>query len=402
MMKVFFVLTPDIVTRLLGHFLDSSPRWLSTRVGPQRTEFMTWLSPAISDSPLIFNCILAIASGDMLKTHRGNLEMRYAAAEYYGKTISYLRTAIENEMTIVSPSDTPLPDYTPLAVLLLCVHETQNFTESERILPHLNAAVFLLQNRIFRSNGNSGLRSFLFEAFCYFFALASFSLGPKLPLHQAHSIFDAPSVIEYIRTGHIMGTSQVLFVAIYRTSNLALKLASKIPVEVSTARAELMLLDQDLDSGHCNKARNGYDSDTRDLHDIITTELYRLACRIHIRKLLGSSSPEEDLTIYRLVEDFVNELQFLPPNSPSHSILSWPLVVAGFAARHANHQRIIVARLAQIHDEWQSDVFSKSAAYLQEKWKGDKFPKQGILDTSNFRGSSGIRTPWNNCPVLLA
>lgn len=109
MMKVFFVLTPDIVTRLLGHFLDSSPRWLSTRVGPQRTEFMTWLSPAISDSPLIFNCILAIASGDMLKTHRGNLEMRYAAAEYYGKTISYLRTAIENEMTIVSPSDTPLP-----------------------------------------------------------------------------------------------------------------------------------------------------------------------------------------------------------------------------------------------------------------------------------------------------
>ncbi|KAJ5223085.1 uncharacterized protein N7469_009325 [Penicillium citrinum] len=338
----------------------------------------------------------------MLKTHRGNLEMRYAAAEYYGKTISYLRTAIENEMTIVSPSDTPLPDYTPLAVLLLCVHETQNFTESERILPHLNAAVFLLQNRIFRSNGNSGLRSFLFEAFCYFFALASFSLGPKLPLHQAHSIFDAPSVIEYIRTGHIMGTSQVLFVAIYRTSNLALKLASKIPVEVSTARAELMLLDQDLDSGHCNKARNGYDSDTRDLHDIITTELYRLACRIHIRKLLGSSSPEEDLTIYRLVEDFVNELQFLPPNSPSHSILSWPLVVAGFAARHANHQRIIVARLAQIHDEWQSDVFSKSAAYLQEKWKGDKFPKQGILDTSNFWGSSGIRTPWNNCPVLLA
>lgn len=199
-----------------------------------------------------------------------------------------------------------------------------------------------------------------------------------------------------------MGTSQVLFVAIYRTSNLALKLASKIPVEVSTARAELMLLDQDLDSGHCNKARNGYDSDTRDLHDIITTELYRLACRIHIRKLLGSSSPEEDLTIYRLVEDFVNELQFLPPNSPSHSILSWPLVVAGFAARNANHQRIIVARLAQIHDEWQSDVFSKSAAYLQEKWKGDKFPKQGILDTSNFRGSSGIRTPWNNCPVLLA
>lgn len=199
-----------------------------------------------------------------------------------------------------------------------------------------------------------------------------------------------------------MGRSQGLFVIIYRTSNLAQKLASKIAGEVSTARAELMLIDQDLDSDHSNKTCDIHDADTRDLHDIITSELYRLACRIHIRKLLDSSSPEEDRTIALLVEEFVNELQFLPSNSPSHSILSWPLVVTGSAARNVSHQRIIVARLAQIHDEWQSDVFSKSAAYLQEKWKSDKNPKPGILDISNVRGSSGIGTLWNNCPVLLA
>lgn len=87
---------------------------------------MTWLSPAISESPLIFNCILAIASGDMLKTRRGNIEMRHAAAEYYGKTISHLRTAIENEMTIASPSDTPLPGMNYIDAPYLKIHADES------------------------------------------------------------------------------------------------------------------------------------------------------------------------------------------------------------------------------------------------------------------------------------
>lgn len=109
MMKVFFVLTPDIICRLLGHFLDASPKWMSTRIGSRRTDYLKWLSPAISESPLVLNCTLAIASADLLKYHRGNKEMYQVAVEYYGKAVSSLRVAIENEMAIASPSDTYLP-----------------------------------------------------------------------------------------------------------------------------------------------------------------------------------------------------------------------------------------------------------------------------------------------------
>lgn len=103
-MNIFFVLTPDLVYRLLGHFLDDSPKWLSTRTGSRRTDYLKWLSPAISNSPLVLNCILAIASADLLKYDRGSREIRRVAVEYYGKAVSGLRTAINDEMAIASPS----------------------------------------------------------------------------------------------------------------------------------------------------------------------------------------------------------------------------------------------------------------------------------------------------------
>lgn len=107
MVNVFTVLKPDMITRLLGHFLNASPRWLSTRTGSRRTEYLQWLSPAISDSPLVLDCILTIASADLLKYHRDDLELRHVAVEYYGQAVSGLRVAIESEIA-ASPSDKSL------------------------------------------------------------------------------------------------------------------------------------------------------------------------------------------------------------------------------------------------------------------------------------------------------
>lgn len=107
MVNVFSVLTPDIKSRLLSHFMDASPRWMSTRPGPKRTEYLEWLYPALSESPLVLNCILTIASADLLKYHRGDLELRHVAVEYYGKAVSSLRSEIDNEI-IMASSDTPL------------------------------------------------------------------------------------------------------------------------------------------------------------------------------------------------------------------------------------------------------------------------------------------------------
>ncbi|RAK88518.1 hypothetical protein BO79DRAFT_228564 [Aspergillus costaricaensis CBS 115574] len=353
MVNVFSVLTPDIVSRLLRHFLNASPRWLSTRTGSRRTDYLKWLSPALSKSHVVRSCVLAIAAADLLKYYRHHPQLQYAAAEYYGEAVSSLRGAIESEMALASPSDGCLSDYTPLSVLLLCLHETQNFTNRERILPHLNAAAFLLQNRIHCGSMNTELRGYLFEMFCYFFALARFSLGSKLLIAQADPIFVSPSIIRLIQHGHIMGTSQSLFIAIYRISRLSHNLQSSKSADVLSARQELLLLDQEL-MAYQSELTHDNTMDQEHLNDVITSKLYSLACRIHIRALLPPHGSDDNDTVHSLVDEFINNLQHLPPHSPSHNILCWPLVVAGLSARSSAHQRIIVAKLNNIHEEWKS------------------------------------------------
>jgi len=234
--------------------------------------------------------------------------------------------------------------------------------------------------------------------FCYFFALAAFSLGPKLLIYQAYFIFNSPSVIGYIQSGDIMGTSQHLFITIFRVSTLAQRLNSKRPNVASMARAELLLLDQGLASFQMDSNAK-HKMDIECLDDTITSELYRLACRIHVKKLLDPSTSDEDSTISGLVETFIHQLQRLPSNSPSHSILSWPLVVAGFFATINLHQQIIAEKLNQIFDEWRSDIFSKSAAFLRGKWKRDKELKRGLPSQVSTDTSPII---WCKFPVILA
>ena len=132
MVNVFSVLTPDIVSRLLRHFINASPRWLSTRTGSRRTDYLKWLSPALSKSHVVRSCVLAIAAADLLKYYRNHPQLQHAAVEYYGQAVSSLGRAIENEMALsssfdafLSGTDHPLAsisyfanmkvDYTPLS-----------------------------------------------------------------------------------------------------------------------------------------------------------------------------------------------------------------------------------------------------------------------------------------------
>ncbi|CAK41775.1 hypothetical protein M747DRAFT_273831 [Aspergillus niger ATCC 13496] len=388
MVNVFSVLTPDIVSRLLRHFLNASPRWLSTRTGPRRTDYMKWLSPALSKSHVVRSCVLAIAAADLLKYYGNHPQLQHAAFEYYGQAVSSLRRAIESELSFDSSSDAFSSDYTPLSVLLLCLHETQNFTSRERILPHLNAAAFLLQNRIRCDSIDTDLRGYLFEMFCYFFALARFSLGSELLIAQADRIFASPSIIQHIQHGHIMGISQSLFIAIYRICHFSHDMQSSISADRSSARQGLLLLDQELTA--CQSQLTIDPSmDQGHLNDVITSNLYSLACRIHIKALLTHESDETD-TVHSLMEEFINNLQHLPPHSPSHNILCWPLVIAGLSAKTSAYQRIIVAKLNNIHEEWKSAVFSKSADFLRELWRRDRVMRRRLAIASGYEYSSTL------------
>ncbi|GAT31235.1 hypothetical protein RIB2604_04100460 [Aspergillus luchuensis] len=257
------------------------------------------------------------------------------------------------------------PSLRYLAVFFL----TQNFTSRERILPHLNAAAFMLQNRIHCGSMNTELRGYLFEMFCYFFALARFSLGSKLLIAQADPIFASPSIIRLIQHGHIMGTSQSLFIAIYRISRLSHNLQSSKSADVLPARQELLLMDQEL-RAYQSQLTHDNTMDQEHLNDVITSNLYSLACRIHIKALFPPHGSDDKDIVHSLVDEFINNLQHLPPHSPSQNILCWPLVVAGLSARNSAHQRIIVAKLNNIHEEWKSAVFSKSADFLRDSGEG--------------------------------
>ena len=124
MVNVFTVMKSDLVTRLLGHFMQASPRWLSTRTGPQRTDFFEWLHPAISESPLVFKCILTIASTDLIKYDRGNRELPHVAVEYYGQAVSGLRTAIETEISSSSKNTEPLTGMVQVQMLLTALSDS--------------------------------------------------------------------------------------------------------------------------------------------------------------------------------------------------------------------------------------------------------------------------------------
>ncbi|KAJ5724321.1 hypothetical protein N7488_002356 [Penicillium malachiteum] len=286
------------------------------------------------------------------------------------------------------------------------IDETQNFTDKERILPHVNAAVFLLQNRLSYAISNPSLRGLLLEMFCYFFSLAAFSLGPKLTLSRASPIFNSPSVIWLIQHGHILGTTQHLFITIYRISLLTQNLVSQDPEVASAVRSELQLYDQHLDSLQPNPNPD-QNIEAGCLHDTVTSELYRIACQIHVKRLLAQDTPDEDDIIQQLVISFINLLHQLPDNSPYQNILSWPLVVAGYSAPTKGYQDLISARLDQIQSEWRSDVFSKSAVFLRLKWRTDRGSACASSGSVTSRCTRALAaqdyiSAWNSCPVIMA
>lgn len=198
-----------------------------------------------------------------------------------------------------------------------------------------------------------------------------------------------------------MGTSQPLFTMIYRFSTLAQDLASDNPDVQTVARGELMRLDEELKSCEVESTAEQelgceYDDNT------IASELYRLACGIHVKNLLHSATPNQDGTVEYLVEAFVAQLQILPLNSPSHSILSWPLVIAGASATKSIHQRVIVNKLIHMYDDLQAEIFSKSAAFLRAKWKKDRDLKLAHFDHKPQCSVESVRMTWHNCPVIFA
>ncbi|KAJ5161514.1 hypothetical protein N7492_006906 [Penicillium capsulatum] len=126
----------------------------------------------------------------------------------------------------------------------------------------------------------------------------------------------------------------------------------------STVRSELASIEKQLSASgpsHCPL----HEMSTGSLNDVVTPEMYRLVCLMYTRQVLNPALRIEHAAIQDLVDEFMKQLGHLPPNSPSDSILCWPLVVAGLCVTLNVYQRLIIAKLNQIYELWQSDVFSE-------------------------------------------
>ncbi|RAH85816.1 hypothetical protein BO86DRAFT_304284 [Aspergillus japonicus CBS 114.51] len=382
MITVFAVPNADMASRLLSHFTDYSPRWLSTRTGRRRSEFLNHLIPAAMDSPLILKCMLTVSAADLIKYDPSNVGLKGAAVEYYGQALASLREAIADEER--SGSSPSVADYTLLAVLLICLHEIQNFTSVHRLLPHLNAAAALFSHKLDATTAppNSQLRQLLSDLFSYFFALTTFTHGPHLALHRGSSILETyltttppspnPNKDPSPGTGAILGTAQQIFLIIFRASHL-IQLAKQTRTPLTAAmKTKLTAMERQL---HALQNRTlppfnqGY-ADVEEQGDAIMSELYRLACILYLKRTIDPAVGIKNHAIQAIVTDFIRLLELLPPHHPVNCILCWPLVVAGLCTTLHAHQRVITTRLGQIYGVWTSDLVTMSMELLRRVQAG--------------------------------
>lgn len=94
MVTVFATPSDDLVRRLLTHFSHFGPTWLTSRIGTGRTRILGHLFPETMESPLILNCMLMVAAGDLVKYEPFDVRVQAAAVEFYGAAAEGLRGAV--------------------------------------------------------------------------------------------------------------------------------------------------------------------------------------------------------------------------------------------------------------------------------------------------------------------
>ncbi|CAG9983776.1 unnamed protein product [Clonostachys byssicola] len=415
LVTVFAIPSTPIQERLLSYFNTNGPLWLTSGGNVEASSGV--IIPVALQSPLVMNCLLTVAAGDLAKYQPANTEMNSLACGFYGQAIAGIHSALKNKISstlqpgLTSPgksssysgsnshhsSNNPGPhpsaqlgDELLLAVILLCVHEAVNFSTISRIFPHLVAAVTLCNGQSFASDTlNTELRGLFFEVLCYLLTLTSFSHGHSLPLHLITprvftTLFSAPEGYKGVLLGN---QCREIFSLILRVSMLQRRLISPFDLD-ETNVTELRDLKSQLERGYTTNIKT---EETAASNDMAVSELYRIACLIYVEKMLNAELEDSSEAIQNEIALFISTLNSVPPSSPANNILTWPLFVAGMSAIVPSHRRLIIGRLKRNYESWwRSDILSKSADLLSQKWKQDDSMEDGTIS----RRIGTIATQW--------
>jgi hypothetical protein len=96
---VFATPKATAVEQLLGHFRETSPLWLTIGGAERREECLRLIMPATLRSPIVLDCVLTLAAGDLSKYQPANSDMRNLCCGFYGQVVAGIQAALENEFT---------------------------------------------------------------------------------------------------------------------------------------------------------------------------------------------------------------------------------------------------------------------------------------------------------------
>lgn len=243
-----------------------------------------------------------------------------------------------------------------------------NFTNTDRLLPHINAAATLCYNRSFSAAKDARLRGLLFEIFCYIASLTSFSHGRHLLLPVVLQVFDSPFLSGNQYQGILLGQCSKIFCFILRVAMLTNNTGANDLLD-ETRASELKSIEAQLAEHLIPEPDNCC---TAAVDERTTSHLYRLACLIHVKRTLDPELDPKDPVVQNIVVQFIKYLYMLPSTSPANGILCWPLVVAGLSSVDTSHRRLIAGRLRKNHETWRTDILSLSADILSRQWKQRK------------------------------
>lgn len=134
--SVFTAATTPIIQALLSHFHDASPLWITIGGAEKIATCQRLIMPVAARSPLVLNCVLALAAGDLSKYYLASSDMGNLSCGFYGQALEGIRSGLSGERA-PGPESHPrnveadMPDCGSgdeilLAVILLCVHEVRN------------------------------------------------------------------------------------------------------------------------------------------------------------------------------------------------------------------------------------------------------------------------------------
>ncbi|KAH0429112.1 hypothetical protein CcaCcLH18_08609 [Colletotrichum camelliae] len=305
LITVFALPPASVQDRLMSHFRAKSPRWLSASGGERSEDYLGLIIPVAIRNPVVQNCILALAAGDMCKYEPASSNLLGLTHGFYGQAVAGINEALnkQNDRSEHTADSSQLSDghaASPgddvvLAIILLCVHETVNYTHSDRLIPHVNAVATLCYGHYHDTKTDSPLRAITVEIFCYFAALISFSHGHELKLDLASHIFNSPTVWGNRFHGTLLvHRCREIFSVILKVSvllkdtSLVSEMAYPVAIELRKFESQLLSLPIGAEPG------------TAKPHEDTTSELYRLACLAYVKLLLTPTLSHRSLEIQLL------------------------------------------------------------------------------------------------------